>query len=62
VYDIGKCEAGRFIVMEPVAGHPVRISGYEVWRMGADGLIANSQGRFDAEEYHRQLQLDNPQD
>jgi steroid delta-isomerase-like uncharacterized protein len=37
-------------------GRAVRISGCEVWRMGADGLIASSQGRFDAEEYRRQLE------
>lgn len=37
-------------------GRAVRISGYEVWRMGADGLIARSQGHFDAEEYRRQLE------
>jgi steroid delta-isomerase-like uncharacterized protein len=37
-------------------GRAVRISGYEVWQMGADGLIANSRGNFDAEEYRRQLE------
>jgi ketosteroid isomerase-like protein len=37
-------------------GRAVRISGYEVWRMGADGLIAESHGNFDAEEYRRQLE------
>jgi uncharacterized protein (TIGR02246 family) len=37
------------------SGHRVRISGFEIWRMGADGLIASSQGRFDAAEYERQL-------
>lgn len=36
-------------------GAPVRISGYEEWRIGADGLIAESQGHFDAAEYERQL-------
>jgi steroid delta-isomerase-like uncharacterized protein len=36
-------------------GRAVRISGYEVWQTGADGLIANSRGNFDAEEYRRQL-------
>jgi len=37
-------------------GHKVRISGFEKWRIGADGLIAASQGRFDAAEYRRQLE------
>jgi len=37
------------------SGHRVRISGYELWQIGADGLIASSQGHFDAAEYQRQL-------
>ena len=37
-------------------GHKVRISGFEKWRIGADGLIASSQGRFDAADYRRQLE------
>jgi len=37
-------------------GKRVRISGYEEWRIGADGLIAESRGHFDATEYQRQLQ------
>lgn len=36
-------------------GAPVRISGHEEWRIGADGLIAESQGHFDAADYQRQL-------
>jgi len=36
-------------------GKPVRISGYEEWRIGADGLIADSKGHFDEAEYQRQL-------
>jgi predicted ester cyclase len=36
-------------------GMPVKISGYEEWRISADGLIAESLGHFDAEEYQRQL-------
>lgn len=36
-------------------GKPVRISGYEQWRFGADGLIAESKGHFDAADYQRQL-------
>lgn len=36
-------------------GKAVHISGYEEWTFGADGLIADSKGRFDAAEYQRQL-------
>jgi thiomorpholine-carboxylate dehydrogenase len=38
------------------SGHRVRISGFEEWRIGADGLIAESQGHFDAAAYQHQLQ------
>ena len=37
------------------SGKSVRISGYEEWTLGADGLIAESQGHFDEAEYTRQL-------
>ena len=37
-------------------GKMVRISGFEKWRIGADGLIQSSEGRFDAAEYRRQLE------
>jgi hypothetical protein len=36
-------------------GMAVKISGYEEWRIGTGGLIAESLGHFDAEEYQRQL-------
>lgn len=36
-------------------GRRIRISGYEVWAIDADGRIAASDGRFDAAEYDRQL-------
>ena len=36
-------------------GNRVRISGYELWKFGPDGLIAESKGHFDAAEYERQL-------
>lgn len=36
-------------------GKTVHISGYEEWTFGADGLIAESRGTFDAAEYERQL-------
>ena len=38
------------------AGRRVCISGFEKWRMQCDGLIASSQGHFDAAEYRRQLE------
>ena len=34
----------------------VRISGYELWKIDNDGLIAESKGHFDSAEYDRQLQ------
>jgi nuclear transport factor 2 (NTF2) superfamily protein len=37
-------------------GHRVRVSGFELWQMDADGLIASSQGHFDDAEYRRQLE------
>ena len=36
-------------------GNKVSISGFEVWEFNEDGLIKNSMGSFDAEEYNRQL-------
>jgi len=36
-------------------GNRVRISGYELWKMDHDGLIAQSEGHFDAADYERQL-------
>ncbi len=37
-------------------GNAVRISGYEEWTLGEDGLIAASKGHFDEAEYNRQLE------
>ena len=37
-------------------GHRVHISGFELWQIGADGLIASSRGHFDSSEYYRQLE------
>jgi broad-specificity NMP kinase len=37
-------------------GKHVRISGYEAWTIGDDGLVAESQGQYDEAEYERQLQ------
>ena len=36
-------------------GLPIRISGVEQWRIGADGLIDESKGQFDEADYQRQL-------
>lgn len=36
-------------------GQSVRISGHERWSLGADGLIAESSGYFDVDDYQRQL-------
>jgi uncharacterized protein (TIGR02246 family) len=36
-------------------GNRVRVSGIEVWTMGASGLVANSIGYYDAATYERQL-------
>ncbi len=36
-------------------GKRVRISGYELWTIGNDDLIAESKGHFDGAEYERQL-------
>ena len=38
-------------------GKAVRISGFEEWTFGADGLIATSRGHFDEVEYQRQLKV-----
>jgi len=37
-------------------GQRVHISGFEVWRIGVDGLIAESRGNFDSAAYQRQLE------
>jgi len=36
-------------------GRPVKIVGYEEWTIGPDGLIASSDGHYDAAEWDRQL-------
>jgi steroid delta-isomerase-like uncharacterized protein len=36
-------------------GKRVRISGYELWKIDNDGLIAESKGHFDAADHERQL-------
>lgn len=37
------------------SGNRVRISGHEDWLLGDDGLIRESLGHFDADEYARQI-------
>jgi len=36
-------------------GKHVRISGFELWKIDNNGLVAESRGHFDAAEYDRQL-------
>jgi uncharacterized protein (TIGR02246 family) len=43
-------------------GNRVRITGYEEWRIGSDGLIAESSGHFDEGDYQRQLQIGSGRD
>ena len=38
-------------------GKRVRISGYELWKIDNDGLIAESKGHFETAESERQLKL-----
>ena len=37
------------------SGRAVRISGFESWRFAADGLIEESIGSFDSNDYARQI-------
>ena len=37
-------------------GNAVRMDGFESWVLSEAGLIASSQGRYDAAEYARQLE------
>jgi uncharacterized protein (TIGR02246 family) len=36
------------------SGHRVKVSGWEEWDFGPDGLIASSRGWFDGNDYARQ--------
>jgi hypothetical protein len=40
-------------------GNAVDLNGYEVWTMDADGLIEESRGHYDADEYQRQVNAAN---
>lgn len=37
-------------------GRAVRITGFEEWTFGDDGLVAVSRGNYDQDEYDRQLE------
>ena len=39
----------------------VRISGFEEWTLGEDGLVAESKGNYNQAEYDRQLEQGAPQ-
>jgi nuclear transport factor 2 (NTF2) superfamily protein len=41
-------------------GKWVRISGFEEWTFGDDGLVVESKGHYDQAEYDRQLQQGAP--
>ncbi|MGH8130832.1 MAG: amidohydrolase family protein, partial [Steroidobacteraceae bacterium] len=41
-------------------GRKVRISGYQEWKIGADGLIADSLGHYDQADWNRQLSKAKP--
>ena len=41
-------------------GKRVGISGYELWKIDKEGLIAESHGYFDSAEYERQLKEGRP--
>jgi hypothetical protein len=42
-------------------GKQVRISGFEEWTFGCDGLVAASKGTYDQAEYDRQLEHGAPE-
>lgn len=42
-------------------GRRVRVSGFEDWRIGGDGLVVESLGYFDGIEYQRQLDRGAPE-
>jgi hypothetical protein len=41
-------------------GKFVRMTGYEEWTLGANGLIEKSDGHYDEAEYQRQLKVGAP--
>ena len=38
-------------------GNKVKVSGFELWQMGENGLVQSSQGHFPSDEYNRQLKF-----
>jgi hypothetical protein len=42
-------------------GRTVRITGFEEWTFGNDGLVAMSRGSYDQDEYDRQLEHGAPE-
>lgn len=42
-------------------GKWVRISGFEEWTIGDDGLVVESRGNYDQDEYARQLEHGAPE-
>jgi uncharacterized protein (TIGR02246 family) len=46
---------GTYLGGPDANGNSVRVSGSEKWRMSGSGLIADSIGAFDADDYVRQL-------
>jgi hypothetical protein len=42
-------------------GKWVRISGFEQWTLSDDGLVLESKGNYDPDEYDRQLENGAPQ-
>ena len=43
------------------SGNRVRISGFEEWTLGDDGLVIESQGHYDQDEYDHQLEHGAPE-
>jgi hypothetical protein len=42
-------------------GKAVRITGFEEWTIGDDGLVVESRGNYDEDEYARQLEHGTPE-
>jgi hypothetical protein len=51
-YCVLSCGAGA---LAPLTGNQVRISGFEEWKIGSDGLIADSTGHYDVHDWDRQV-------
>ena len=42
-------------------GNQVRISGFEEWTFGDDGLVVQSRGHYDQDDYDRQIEHGAPE-